>query len=175
RLLYVGMTRARASLCLLEMERKENPFLSELTGKAMLRRRGASDGQLNPEILDRRYEILGLKDIYLGYAGGFDPAHPIHRRLAGLSAGDLVTLAANGTHIEVRTVGGVPIARLSKEGERLWANRLDRITEARILGMLLWRAEDSDSIYRERFRATNWEVPLIEVILPDLNRYRPGS
>jgi ATP-dependent DNA helicase RecQ len=167
RLLYVGMTRARASLCLLEMEQQENPFLRELAESAILRRRGASDGQLHSGILDRRYEILGLKDIYLGYAGGFDPHHPIHQKLAELCFSDPVNLVAGASHIDVHTTDGVRIARLSKEGERLWAGRLDRITAARILGMMHWSAEDSDPLYRVRFGSTNWELPLIEVMLKE--------
>ncbi|MDX9788100.1 MAG: RecQ family ATP-dependent DNA helicase [Desulfobacterales bacterium] len=165
RLLYVGMTRARSSLCLLEMEERRNPFIRELTGNAILRRRGATDGQLPADILNRRYAMIGLKDIYLGYAGGFDPDHPIHPKLTALSCGDPVTLVANGTYIDVCASDGVRIARLSKEGKRLWADRLGDIEAGRILGMLYWAAKDSDPLYKDRFKADSWEVPLIEVVL----------
>jgi len=39
RLLYVGMTRAKETLCLMEMEKKGNPFMAGLDGEWVLKRR----------------------------------------------------------------------------------------------------------------------------------------
>lgn len=165
RLLYVGMTRAKASLCLLAMDHQENPFLRKLADSAILRRRGASDGQLSAENLNRHYEMIGLKEIFIGYAGGFAEPHPIHQKLAALSFGDPVTLVANGAHVDILSADRVRIARLSKEGNRLWADRMQHILAAKILGMMHWTKEDSDPLYRTRFKAASWDIPLIEVVL----------
>ncbi len=163
RLLYVGMTRARQTLCLMEMQRSGNPFIQHLSGDCMVRRSAGKTRREVSTVQPRQYEILGLRDIYLGYAGGFPENHRIHQHLSMLDVGDRLHLCSNGTGVAVRDTSGVCVARLSAEAAGRWAEKLPNITEARLIGMLQWFAEDSRTQYRHLARSASWEVPVIEI------------
>ncbi|MBI5552895.1 MAG: RecQ family ATP-dependent DNA helicase [Desulfobacterales bacterium] len=164
RLLYVGMTRARQTLCLLELKPQGNPLIRDLSGDALLHRQAAPQGETTAEATAQRYDLLGLKDIFLSYAGTFPPSHPIHAHLAQLAAGHRLHLAAAGSGVEVRDPENFPVARLSKEAAALWAPRLEDILEARVVAMLRWRADDASGDYRSLARTEAWEVPIIEIV-----------
>ncbi|MEJ2037631.1 MAG: hypothetical protein P8X55_01675, partial [Desulfosarcinaceae bacterium] len=118
-----------------------------------------------PRDLFRDYRILGLQDIHLSYAAAFPPDHDIHRRLAALEPGDRLTLAESESGILVRDRQGTPVARLSKSASGAWAGKLKHILDARVLGMLHWRAEDGHDQYRAYARTSSWELPLVELVL----------
>jgi ATP-dependent DNA helicase RecQ len=167
RLLYVGMTRARQTLCLMEMAASPNPFLGPLTGPSILRRPGSPAEAPLPNDLFRYYQVLGLQEVHLSYAAAFSPEHEIHAHLANLAVGDLLTLAENETGVLIKDRSGIAVAKLSKLGCRNWAARLEDILEARVLGMLHWCAEDGHDLYRAYAKARTWELPLVEVVLRD--------
>jgi ATP-dependent DNA helicase RecQ len=163
RLLYVAMTRARQTLCLLELAGHGNPLVRDLSGDAILLREAAPSDPAAPKSTARRYDLLGLKDIFLSYAGTFPPAHPIHTRLACLAAGHCLHLAAAGNGVELRDRENFTVARLSREAAAQWAGRLEEIVEARIVAMLRWQADDAGPEFRALARADAWEVPVIEI------------
>ena len=164
RLLYVGMTRARQTLCLLELKHQGNPLIRDLSGDAVLPREAAPPDETAPKVNARRYDLLGLKDIFLSYAGTFPPAHPIHTHLARLATGHRLHLAAAGSGVEVRDPENFPVARLSKEAAAQWAPKLADILEARVVAMLRWQADDAGGEYRSLARTESWEVPVIEIV-----------
>jgi ATP-dependent DNA helicase RecQ len=93
RTFYVGMTRARHTLALLDAG-VGNPHVSLLEGDALLRRSPALDLQAPPEVLARKAELLGMSDLYLDFAGQRNEGHPIHARLAARGVGARISRAA---------------------------------------------------------------------------------
>jgi ATP-dependent DNA helicase RecQ len=164
RLLYVGMTRARQTLCLMELKSQGNPLIRDLSGHAVLHREAAPPDGTSPQATAQRYDLLGLKDIFLSYAGTFPPAHPIHTHLAQLATGHRLHLAATCSGVEVRDMENFPVARLSREAAAQWIGRLEEIIEARVVAMLRWQADDAGHEFRALARADAWEVPVIEIV-----------
>jgi ATP-dependent DNA helicase RecQ len=158
------MTRAKETLCLLELEKNGNPFLRQLTGSHVFQRWGAGVDLGVPGHFGRAYHLIGLKDLYLSYAARFGPKHNVHQHLAALDFGHQVSLSANGSGVEVHDQHGVCVAKFSKEGSRDWVERLDRVAEAQVVGMLKWQADDSEAEFKHLANTESWEVPLLEVV-----------
>ncbi|MBR9981744.1 MAG: RecQ family ATP-dependent DNA helicase [Desulfatitalea sp.] len=165
RLLYVGMTRAKETLCLMETATQPNPYIADLQGNWMIRRVASPDSRNSPTGIHRQYTLLSLSDLYLGHAGRFAADHPIHRRLAHLNAGNTLHLTATGAGIDLETPDGHCVAKMSKEGSAKWAEYLPTIREARIIGMVRWCADDGHPDYRHYCKVSEWEVPLVELIV----------
>jgi ATP-dependent DNA helicase RecQ len=115
---------------------------------------------------DKKYELLGLNQIYLDYAGNFPQTHPIHGHLADLRTGQGVSFCQNNSRIEIHDCGGNCLARLSNEGANKWRERLDHILEVRVVAMLRRNRDDSDENFQKMIRADNWELPVLEVVYP---------
>jgi ATP-dependent DNA helicase RecQ len=164
RTLYVGMTRARETLALMKLAERPNPFLKGLTGDCFLSRKGPSDGGEGGESAIRQYEVLGLSDVYLDYAGGFPRNHPIHAHLVRIRAGDRVLLAAEQAAIEIRDREGFCVGRLSQSASSQWRDRLDRISDVRVVAMLERDRLDPQPDFSNRIKAEKWEVPVLEVV-----------
>lgn len=165
RLLYVGMTRARQTLCVMENRNEGNPFLGQLQGNHVFRRPGAHPPDGLKEATPQRYHLAGLQDLFLSYAAGYTATHPIHRHLAAIDVGDPVFWKSSENGITVHDRENFPIARLSREGNAAWRPQLSQILEIRIVGMITRHADDSRETYREHCRCDTWEVPLMEVAL----------
>ena len=88
--MYVGMTRAEETLHLLKIPGKTNPFLREISGKFVMPL-NYQDKIDNSSYVNRTYEILGLDDIYLDYAGNYPQTNSIHEQLARLETGQCVS------------------------------------------------------------------------------------
>jgi ATP-dependent DNA helicase RecQ len=164
RLLYVGMTRARETLCLFELASRANPFLRELNGDGVLRRPAPMGDAAAQPVPARRYHILGLSDLYLGYAGTFAPNHPLHARLAALNPGDRLNFVENHSAVQVHDPAGFCVARLSGAGADKWIGKLAGIKEVRVLGMVRWTVDDSREAFRHLAVCPSWELPLLEVV-----------
>ena len=115
---------------------------------------------------DKKYELLGLNQIYLDYAGNFPQTHPIHSHLAELRTGQCVSFCQNNSKIEIHDSGGKCLDRLSSEGTNKWRERLDDILEVRVVAMLRRNRDDPDENFRKKIKADNWELPVLEVICP---------
>jgi ATP-dependent DNA helicase RecQ len=192
RTLYVGMTRARETLTLLDIEGSidgsGHPHLPLLTAAA------ARDGgdwlladapAIEPppaQIMARRYTQLTLADLDLSYAGRQPPEAPIHRHLAALQAGDSLVGQAScrPNNKEVANPGtapaqllltipeGHPVARLSKRAAAEWLPRSEQIEAIRILALIRREQSQSEPDYAASLRCAHWEVPLVEI------RWRQG-
>lgn len=163
RVLYVGMTRAEETLRLLKVPKRGNPFLKEISGNSVMpiTYRGSPDGVNR---VPARYEILGLEDVYVDYAGCFAGTHPIHKHLAKLETGQFVSLQQNHSKIEIRDSAGRCVGRLSEAGRGKWQNRLGSILEARILAVLRRDQNDPDADFIKNINAKEWELPLVEIV-----------
>jgi len=162
RLLYVAMTRAKETLCLLHRRDMRNPYLQTLCGDFVLWREAEMASSIP---LDRKhYALLGLKDFDLSYAGSFAESHPIHQALAGLSVGAAVTLNPLHGKIAVQKED-VIIAVLSKNAQQHWQHRLGDICSATIMAMITRYKTDAEEEYQSRCKVEQWEVPMLEVVL----------
>jgi len=163
RLLYVAMTRAKETLCLMQRQDACNRFCNEITGDCILLRDAAPDPASGRTPAARQYALLGLDDIYLDFAGRFHEADAIHRHLAALIPGSLLTMSL----LDGKTVlrhGQVTVARLSEKGHRLWADKLEQIETVRVIAMILRYRDDSEESYRARCKVEQWEIPVVEVL-----------
>ena len=93
RLYYVAMTRARQTLTLTRLSGPQ-PVLDVLMDEpSVLLRNGPAQPSSTPE-LSRRYRRLGLRDVFLSYAGYRGTNDPVHHAVAELSSGDILQVRA---------------------------------------------------------------------------------
>ncbi len=165
RLYYVAMTRARQTLTLIDSQQEPNPYFAEIRTSTQLRKVAVAKSK-SDRFTGLGYRVLGMKDLYIDFAGGKRANHSIHRSLARLQAGDLVKMQ-NGDNGQVRVLDEREkrVARLSTRAARHWpASRLKKIEEVRVLGMVHRTQDDSgDPKYRDRLQVESWEVPILEV------------
>jgi ATP-dependent DNA helicase RecQ len=167
RVFYVGMTRARDTLTILDRldPAPSPPQTAHLAGPAILR--GRVDPATLPSASDlspRSYTLLRLEDLYLSYAGNLEAQHPVHAALAALQPGDRLRFVAGDLNLALVNADGLGVARLSRKAEQVWRGRLDTVRDVRLVAMIQRRADqDDDADRREQRRVAAWEVPLVEV------------
>lgn len=161
---YVGMTRARETLTLMDRADVQPAIPHALSGAAVLRRDAESNCPVDRlHLLD--YETLGLDDIHLGYAARFEAWHPIHAALKALKPGDLLQLRPENQDIGLCDQHGVTVARLSRKARDAWSARLGLIREIRVLAMIVRTPEqETDPAFRDRCRVAEWEIPVVEIV-----------
>lgn len=169
RVYYVGLTRARESLALFDSTRNPNRFARETDGPGLFRRAAPhATPETGARWPHRQFQILPPTHLFLGYAGLFPPNHPIHQNLAVLRCGDVLRLVPSNGRLWLRDTSGRNIARLSREGARIWAGRVHAIREIRVLAMIRRHRDDGDARFRDRAQTETWEYPFAEAILqPD--------
>ncbi len=156
---YVAMTRARQSLTLLEPDWIDEPMTAQLSGPAILRRQAQALDGIPPGILNRRYELLGMRDFDLGYLSTLQEDHPSHGALRKAWPGTSLQLRGQGRPT-LTDAAGVPLARLSSGSAERWADRLDRIVEIRLHAVARRSRDSTSETYRSRCRVDRWEVPI---------------
>jgi ATP-dependent DNA helicase RecQ len=165
RAFYVGMTRARQSLTLLDL-RSIRPSLPGQLISPEFACRTVPPVPIDPRITHRNYSLLSLADIFLSYAGRQPEDAPIHRALASLRPGNRGHLRATPQgHVEILTSAGNVIARLSSSAAEIWAPRLAHLLEARVLAVLR-RFPNPDNEVEDvsKLRCASWEIPLLELV-----------
>jgi ATP-dependent DNA helicase RecQ len=142
-----------------------NPHASQLEGDCVFHRSGARASGIPPTVLERRYELLGLDDIDVGYAGSKSEHHPIHAGLAELQPGSLLQarVSAKG-RVELVVDSGPCVARLSTSGSSRWCDKIEKIREIRVVAVLRRYRTDEQPEYRDRIRRERWEVPVVEFV-----------
>lgn len=163
RVYYVAMTRAKETLCLFERADTLNPHSCLVEGDFLLRRDSLLAEPPDDLVLRRRYDVLGMEDLYLDFAGRKRTDDMAHLNLAFLQPGDSLEVISMGDNIELQTEKGATVARLSKAACKSWLGRLDCIEQITVLAMVQRRAEDSGEEYRAQCQCEQWEVPLAEV------------
>ena len=172
RVYYVAMTRAVETLTLITHHDHPIPYETDLdgqdgpsysTGLVRLRSGVASGPAPTRHRIPRSYQVLGLQDIYISYAGTHPPRHQIHTTLSKLRTGDDIrlTIPLNG-RVQIvaanRTVG-----QLSNTASAALRDSRARVDETKILGMAQWTADDCAREYRRWLRTDTWEVPILEL------------
>ena len=175
RLYYVAMTRAGHTLALIDSRHSPNPYFAEIR-KSTLNRRAEVAHHRPARRVDLNYEVLGMKHLWLDYAGRHPGNHSIHRALSQLQAGDRISLKSSQDG-QVGVVDGKNkrVAFLSRATARDWPlSRIRRVDEVRVLGMVQRTKDDiEDPKYRDRLRVESWEVPILEVREHVKRRPRP--
>jgi len=165
RLYFVAMTRAKNTLTLVDRRDDPLPHAQEIVGPSLRRRRVSVEKSLSDELADIRYTVLGMPDLFIDFAGEKPARHRIHRSLARLHTGSLVTLECNSagqTYVCDRE--DVQVARLSKSAVDGWGQpHQQQIHEVRVLGMVSRGPDDSKPEYRDRIVSSGWELPILEV------------
>ena len=174
RLFYVGMTRAMKHLTLFNLQGSGNPHAAILTGHPCTRTIKAPAAQLKGFSPDITITTLGLEDLFISYPKRFAPDHPIHEHLAALKPKDLVTLKPNGRHFGDRYPNGPQIdivnaenhlvGRLSQKGREKWTPLLSGIVSARISGVVVRDADQTDPPVNITPCVTQWHLPIVEVL-----------
>lgn len=162
RLLYVAMTRAKETLCLMQRGDCRNPFLPELDGDFLLIRNAAQTQPPVPTVI-KRYAVLGMRDFHLSYAARFASDAAIHQQLAKTETGSRLSLNAEGDKIAVVHDNAV-IAMLSQSAAKAWRDKLNRIESATVIAMIRRNRDDVEESYRESSRVDSWEIPLLELV-----------
>ncbi len=163
RLFYVAMTRARQTLQLWEIDSITNPHTRHLAGDFVVKRRiKVASGKKLPR---KRYHILGMKELYLGYAGKFPDDHTIHAALKNCKVGDQLKVDVRDEHIYLADGDGTLVGRLSKVARDVWLPKIDSLQEIHVLAMVRWGREDmTEKAYAERCKCEVWEVPVCELV-----------
>jgi ATP-dependent DNA helicase RecQ len=163
RVMYVGMTRAEETLRLLKIVKRPNPFLKEISGDSVMPfvYRGVAEAANSTM---KKYEILGLNEVYLDYAGTFSQTHAIHKHLAEIQTGHCVYLWPENGKLEIHDKERRCVGRLSKEGADKWRERLKDILAVRVLGMVQRNRDDPDEPFHKRIKANQWEIPVLEIV-----------
>ena len=160
RLYYVAMTRARRTLALFRMA--GTGFADELTRlSALLVRAPALMDQL-PTSLSRRFELLGLGDVDMDFAGREkDPG--VRRVLAELRNGDeLVVEPLSGqARWAVQTRTGQIVGRTAIN----YQPPVGRIVSARVAAICARRLHDVTAAWQSRMAVDAWEVVLPELVI----------
>jgi ATP-dependent DNA helicase RecQ len=151
-------------LVLMRSEESPNPFLKELRGDSLLPRKAAAPAGISGDDLYKQYEVLGLNDVYLSYAGRFPQGHAIHAHLSQLQAEDKVFLAADSPAITICDKEGFCVGRLSKSASDKWKEKLHLMSEVRVVAMVERDRMDQQKTYKGRIKVEKWEVPVLEVV-----------
>ena len=163
RVMYVGMTRAEENLRLMKNPSRPNPFLREIRGDFVVSRTYAGN-EIENGLENKCYELIGLSEIYMDYAGCFHGNSRIHKHLRRLEAGLCVAFRQNNSSIEIHDSDGCCVAKLSNEGVTKWSQRLDQIQELRVVALLQRNRDDPSEDFINRIKADQWELPILEVI-----------
>lgn len=110
--------------------------------------------------MDRRYELLGLKDVDLGFAGR-SRSDAVREALATLRAGDPLTVVAEAGRWLFRTAAGRTVGRSA----RSYTPATGRVVSARVAAIGVWRRADGNDGWRDRAVVDRWEFVLPEVVL----------
>jgi ATP-dependent DNA helicase RecQ len=123
----------------------------------------------------KEYHIIGMKDLYLDYAGYFPQGREVHEAIRRCRTGDKLKTVIREEHIYLADETDTIIARLSKAAREIWLPKVDTIREINVLAMVRWGKEDiSAEVYADRCKCEAWEVPVCEFVREGkLNRPLP--
>ena len=164
RTLYVAMTRAKETLTLMRSAEGTSPYMKELKGESIFTRKSQVSMEGHHIKNFYNYEILGLDDIFMDYAGRFPKNHSIHKQLAKLKTGTEVFIVNGDRNVQVYDFGKHCISRFSNKAAENWRNRLESIHKVRILSMLTRTRADSDGNFDEWIKTDSWELPILEIV-----------
>jgi ATP-dependent DNA helicase RecQ len=162
RLYYVAMTRAMESLQLFQLPGANNPFHKKiLQAQGTFAQTAPKSTLPAPDILARRYTLLGMKDLFLDLAG--QNPH-IAQTLSQLTTGTPLLPRQFQDRAAFFTQDNQHVATLSQSASDHWVPQLPTITSAQIHALVRREKSDCQPEYQPKCLLDSWEVPIIEVI-----------
>jgi ATP-dependent DNA helicase RecQ len=157
RLLYVAMTRARETLCVMRAEGGRNPYLVDMgTVEGVVDLLPSARPDHRPDI-DYHHLFLGPADVDIGFAGRHGLGDPVHKRIAEIVPGDQVTVSAR----QVMTRDGDVVGRLAGKTQ-LNGNE---IMTGTVSGILVRTRDQTQPEYLATVRIEQWETVLVETVV----------
>ena len=165
RLYYVAMTRARETLTLIDRRDDPLPYAREVAKPHVRGRRVGVVRDAPGQSADIGYTMLGMRDLYLDFAGRKPKDHRIHRSLKRLQTGDLVELKRTSDgRVLVLDSGLTAVARLSNSAADGWTQpQLQQVDGVQVVGMALRIRENCAPEFRDGIVVPEWELPILEV------------
>ena len=161
RLFYVGMTRAMEALVLMQRGDCQNPHITTLCNDAdesLCMRSIQPSGSYDL----KQYQLIGMKDLFLSYAGRFTETHPATATLHQLIVGNELTLRNDNTGYKILS-GKQVIAALSRKGAQKLSFTQTEPLVATVVAMVHRYASDSEEEYQGNLRAGEWLIPIVEI------------
>jgi ATP-dependent DNA helicase RecQ len=157
RLLYVAMTRARETLCVMRAEGGRNPYLVDMgTVEGVVDLLPSARPDHRPDI-DYHHLVLGPADVDIGFAGRHGPGDPVHQQIAGIVPGDEVIVSAR----QVKTRNGHVVGRLASK------TRLDGpgTVSGTVSAILVRTRDQTQPEYMATVKTERWETVLVETVV----------
>jgi len=162
RLYYVAMSRARETLQLFAIDHSPNPHIPLLAGDFLITRTAAPSQRLDRPIPG--YELLGMKELFIDFAGTKKEGHPTNTALKELTIGSRLTLVRDKDSLHLLNHAGVSVARLAKSAQASWQDRLDVISEIKVIALARRNRSDiKDQEFQGKCHGESWEVPIVEL------------
>lgn len=160
RLFYVAMTRAIERLVIMARQDQQHPHLPLIAEHCH-----REQIQANAPTRQRRFTIIGMRQLVISYAGRINENHPVHQRLRELQVGDAVRIDVD-RHQRLHVFHHQdPIARLSQNAAQAWLPLFTTIRAARVIAIIERNKEQEEEAYQEQIRSERWELPIIELEL----------
>ncbi|HZL43343.1 MAG TPA: RecQ family ATP-dependent DNA helicase [Verrucomicrobiae bacterium] len=164
RTFYVGLTRARKSLAVLNRGDIRPSLPGSLPDRGVIRSKFSPD-HMGIKIKALSYEVLSLEDIDLGYPGRFSQYDRIHTALSALQPGDRLFAGLSTRGIKLSDASGNAVAQLSRKAAEKWKSRLSAIREVRVLAIVCRSADqDAEATRRTEYKVPAWEIPVVEIV-----------
>ncbi|HDN9013983.1 TPA: RecQ family ATP-dependent DNA helicase [Aeromonas salmonicida] len=160
RLFYVAMTRAIQRLVVMSRADQRHPHLPLITERCH-----NESIQATAPVRQRRFAIMGMRQLDIGYAGRSNENHPIHQNLRQLHVGDAVRIDLDKLQKLHIFHGQTSVARLSQSAHQIWLNQFATIRHANVIAMIERSKEQEDDAYQGQVRSERWELPIIELEL----------
>ena len=163
RLYYVSMSRARETLHLFSIGPLINPHTCLLAGEFLISRKASSCAESQRKVI--KYELLGMDDFFIDFAGIKPENHPSRLALRGIKAGDALNIKRRNSYLELVNSDGIAIARLSKKAQAEWSKKLEKIQDIHVVALVRRYKEDvAEKEFQVNCIGGSWEVPIVEII-----------
>jgi ATP-dependent DNA helicase RecQ len=168
RLYYVGMTRARMTLSLVQATKDSLTWIRALNGESIHRTTvRTTQSPASPATLG--HALISQSEIYLGFAGR-DAGHvAIADAIAHLCTGDPLRLRSGERRILIEDTHGNAVGSLSDAASHRWHNLLPRVRSIRVAAVVIRRRDDESEEYRGKLKRDSWSV-----VIPEI-RYETGD
>jgi ATP-dependent DNA helicase RecQ len=149
-------------LQLFALRNSPNPHIKAPNGD-FVNLRKAIPFHKTPKLIPR-YELLGMKDLFIDFAGFKQDNHPTCKAIKELKMGNCLTLSEDNTSLYLLNDADVPVARLSKKAQKKWKPHLAGIKKITVIALARrYKADIRDPKYQKRCWHDSWEVPIVEL------------